>query len=589
MLDRRGKVLYVGKARSLNRRVSSYFRAPAQLDAKTRAMMSHVTCVEVTATHTETEALLLENSLIKEHRPRYNILWRDDKSFPYIYVSTGQAFPRLAFHRGARKRPGRYFGPFASAGATRETLNLLQKLFQVRQCEDTFYRNRSRPCLQYQMQRCTAPCVSLVGQERYREDVRHAIMFLEGKSEEMIAELVTRMGSASKRLEFELASRYRDQIASLRRIQERQYVIGGKGDVDVVAARVGSGVAVVQVTMIRNGQSLGSRTLVPRQAGGAAESDVLDAFLSQYYLSRSGHHGIPAEILVSAPIETLPLLSTALSEQAGRRVVIRQQVRGVRARWVEMTRHNAELALDQRLAGESSLRTRFEALQEVLGFDEIPGRIECFDVSHSAGEAAVASCVVFEPSGPIKADYRRFNIRDTGSGDDYAAMRQAIRRRYMRIQREEGKLPELLMVDGGKGQLGVAQALLAELQLQDVPILAVAKGSSRKPGLESILLATRPHALTLPDTSPALHLIQQIRDEAHRFAITGHRTRRSRTRRTSVLEQVPGVGARRRQRLLSAFGGLQALSRAGVEDLSRVSGISRTLAQAIYDTFREGR
>lgn len=589
MLDRRGRVLYVGKARSLNRRVSSYFRAPARLDAKTRAMMSHVASVEVTATHTETEALLLENSLIKEHRPRYNILWRDDKSFPCIHVSTGQAFPRLAFHRGARKRSGRYFGPFASAGATRETLNLLQKLFQVRQCEDTFYRNRSRPCLQYQMQRCTAPCVGLVGKERYQEDVRHAIMFLEGKSEEMIAELVTRMESASKRLEFELASRYRDQIASLRRIQERQYVIGGKGDVDVVAARVRSGVAVVQLMMIRNGQSLGSRTLVPRQAGGAAESDVLEAFLSQYYLSQSGHHGIPAEILVSAPLETLPLLSTALGEQAGRRVVVRQQVRGARARWVEMTRHNAELALGQRLAGESSLRARFEALQEVLGFDEVPGRIECFDVSHSAGEAAVASCVVFEPSGPIKADYRRFNIRDAGSGDDYAAMRQAIRRRYLRIQREEGKLPELLMVDGGKGQLRAAQALLVELQLQDVPILAVAKGSSRKPGLESILLATRSHALTLPDTSPALHLIQQIRDEAHRFAITGHRSRRNRTRRTSVLEQVPGVGARRRQRLLSEFGGLQALSRAGVEDLSRVSGISRTLAQAIYDTFREGR
>ena len=589
MLDRRGRVLYVGKARSLNRRVSSYFRTPARLDAKTRAMMSHVASVEVTATHTETEALLLENSLIKEHRPRYNILWRDDKSFPYIHVSTGQAFPRLAFHRGARKRSGRYFGPFASAGATRETLNLLQKLFQVRQCEDTFYRNRSRPCLQYQMQRCTAPCVGLVGKERYREDVRHAIMFLEGKSEEMIAELVTRMESASKRLEFELASRYRDQIASLRRVQERQYVVGGKGDVDVVAARVRSGVAIVQLMMIRNGQSLGSRTLVPRQAGGAAEGDVLEAFLSQYYLSRSGHHGIPAEILVSAPIETLPLLSTALGEQAGRRVVIRQQVRGMRARWVEMTCHNAELALGQRLAGESSLRTRFEALQEVLGFDEVPGRIECFDVSHSAGEAAVASCVVFEASGPVKADYRRFNIRDTGSGDDYAAMRQAIRRRYLRIQREEGKLPDLLMVDGGKGQLGAAQAILVELQLQDVPILAVAKGSSRKPGLESILLATRSHALTLPDTSPALHLIQQIRDEAHRFAITGHRSRRNRTRRTSVLEQVPGVGARRRQRLLSEFGGLQALSRAGVEDLSRVSGISRTLAQAIYDTFREGR
>ena len=589
MLDRRGRVLYVGKARSLNRRVSSYFRAPAQLETKTRAMMSHVVSVEVTATHTETEALLLENSLIKEHRPRYNILWRDDKSYPYIYVSTEQAFPRLAFHRGARNRAGRHFGPFASAGATRETLNLLQKLFQVRLCEDTFYRNRSRPCLQYQMKRCTAPCVGLVEKERYQDDVRHAIMFLEGKSEEMIAELVARMESASKRLEFELASRYRDQIASLRRVQERQYVIGGNGDVDVVAARVRSGTAVVQLMVIRNGQSLGSRTHVPRQAGGAAETDVLEAFLSQYYLSHAGRHSIPAEILVSAPIEGSPLLSAALSEQAGRRVAVRQHFRGVRARWVEMTRQNAELALGQRLAGEASLRARFEALQEILGFDEAPGRIECFDVSHSAGEAAVASCVVFEPTGPIKADYRHFNIRDVEPGDDYAAMRQAMRRRYTRIQREEGKLPDLLMVDGGRGQLRTAQALLEELQLHDVPIMAVAKGSARKPGLESILLAPRSRTLTLPGTSPALHLIQQIRDEAHRFAITGHRSRRSRARNRSVLEQVPGVGAKRRQRLLSEFGGLRALSRAGVEDLARVNGISRTLAQAVYDAFREGR
>ena len=588
MLDAERQVLYVGKARSLNKRVATYFRAPAQLEPKTRVLMSHVASVEITATHTETEALLLENSLIKEHRPRYNILLRDDKSFPYIHLSTEQAFPRLAFHRGARSRPGRFFGPFASAGATRETLNLLQKLFQVRQCEESFFRNRSRPCLQHQIKRCTAPCVGLVEQERYRDDVRHVIMFLEGKSEEMIAELVTRMESASKRLEFELAGRYRDQIASLRRVQERQHVIGAKCDVDVVASRVRDGVAVVQLTIIRNGQSLGSRTLIPRQAGNAAEREVLDAFLSQYYLARTGRHSIPSEILVSEPTDSLAMLSRALCEQSGRRVTLRHRVRGERARWIEMTRQNAELAVAQRLADESSLRARFEALQDVLELDESPSRVECFDISHTAGEAPVASCVVFEASGPIKTEYRRFNIRDIEPGDDYAALKSAVRRRYTRVQREEAKVPELLMVDGGKGQLSQVKGILAELQLSEVLVVAVAKGSARKPGLERIFVGAGGREIVLPDASPALHLIQHIRDEAHRFAITGHRTRRRRVRNTSVLEQISGIGAKRRQRLLSEFGGLRALSRAGVEDLARVNGISRTLARAIYDAFREG-
>ena len=583
MLDAGARVLYVGKARSLKKRVASYFRAPGQLEPKTRVLMSHVASVEITATHTETEALLLENSLIKEHQPRYNILLRDDKSFPYIHVSTEQTFPRLAFHRGARNRPGRYFGPFASAGATRETLNLLQKLFQVRQCEDTFFRNRSRPCLQHQIQRCTAPCVGLVDGERYQEDVRHVIMFLEGKSEEMIEELVTRMGSASNRLEFELASRYRDQIASL-----RQHVIGARGDVDVVASRVRDGVAVVQLTVIRNGQSLGSRTLVPRQTANTTQRDVLDAFLSQYYLARAGRYSIPSEILVSEPADSLAMLSEALHEQTGRRVTLRHRVRGERARWIEMTRQNAELAVAQRLADESSLRARFEALQDALELDEVPGRVECFDISHTAGEAPVASCVVFEPSGPLKGEYRRFNIRDVEPGDDYAALESAVRRRYTRVQREEARLPDLLMVDGGRGQLSGVKDILAELHLGEMQIMAVAKGSSRKAGLERIFMGTRERELVLPGASPALHLIQQIRDEAHRFAITGHRTRRRRARNTSVLEQISGIGAKRRQRLLSEFGGLRALSRAGVEDLARVNGISRTLAKAIYDAFREG-
>ena len=588
MLDGERRVLYVGKARSLSKRVASYFRSAAQLEPKTRVLMSQVASVEITATHTEGEALLLENSLIKEHQPRYNILLRDDKSFPYIHISTEQSFPRLAFHRGARNRAGRFFGPFASAGATRDTLNLLQKLFQVRQCEDTFYRNRSRPCLQYQIKRCTAPCVGLVDAERYQEDVRHVIMFLEGKSEEMIEELVGRMEAASGRLEFELASRYRDQIASLRRVQARQHVIGARGDADVVASCVRDGVAVVQLTLIRNGQSLGSRTLLPRQAANASEREVLDAFLSQYYLSRAGRQGIPPQILVSEPVDSLDLLSGALSERAGRRVSLRRPLRGERARWIEMTRQNAELAVAQRLAEEASLRGRFEALQDFLEFDEVPGRIECFDISHTAGEAAVASCVVFAPTGALKAEYRRFNISDVEPGDDYAALKDAVRRRYTRVQREEGRVPDLIMIDGGRGQLAVAQEVLEELQLDEVPILAVAKGSARKAGLESIHLGGRGRPLALPDSSPELHLIQQIRDEAHRFAIAGHRARRGRKRSTSVLEQISGIGAKRRQRLLSEFGGLRALSRAGVEDLARVNGISRTLARAIYDAFRDG-
>ena len=586
--DAQGQVLYVGKARNLRKRVTSYFRSPDHLEPKTRVLMSHAASVDVTVTHTETEALLLENSLIKEHRPRYNILLRDDKSFPYIYLSTQQAFPRLAFHRGARNRPGRFFGPFASAGATRETLGLLQKLFQIRQCEDSFFKNRSRPCLQYQIKRCTAPCVGSVDEAAYAEDVRHAVMFLEGKSEEMIEELVQRMDSASGRLEFELAGRYRDQIASLRRVQERQYVIGARGDVDVVAASARDGLAVVQIMVIRSGQSLGSRSVVPRHAGGAGEAELLRAFLPQYYLSHRGQRSVPGEILINEPLDDLEVLCAALSEQAGRRVSIRHAVRGDRAHWIQMTRENAELALGQRIADRANLRARFEALQDLLQLDEPPMRIECFDISHTAGEAAVASCVVFDPEGPVKSQYRRFNIRDIEPGDDYAAMHQALRRRYTRLQREEGKLPDILMVDGGKGQLRQALDVLGELQLGEVFVLAVAKGASRRLGLETLLVPGRERPVTPAASSPALHLIRQVRDEAHRFAITGHRARRSRSRKTSVLEEIPGVGARRRQRLLSEFGGLQALSRAGVEDLARVSGISRTLAQAIYDAFREG-
>jgi len=588
MLDGAGQVLYVGKARNLKKRLSSYLRGHAQLPPKTRVLMSHTRSVEVTVTHTETEALLLENNLIKEHRPRYNIVLRDDKSYPYIFVSTEQRFPRLAFHRGPRREQGRYFGPYASAGATRETLSQLQKLFQLRQCDDHFFRNRSRPCLQYQIKRCTAPCVGYVDETRYQEDVRHALMFLEGKSEEVIGELVTRMEAASERLDYEMAARYRDQIASLRRVQERQYVSAARGDIDVVAALSREGLAVVQVFFIRGGQNLGQKTIVPQGAADADAAEVLSAFLPQYYLHAPSDRPIPGEILVSEePPDVQPLIRV-LSERAGRRVAITHQVRGERARWLEMARANAELALAQRLGDRSSLRERFDALQAALELDEPPARIECFDVSHTRGEAPVASCVVFGPQGPVKSHYRRFNIRDVEPGDDYGALRQAVLRRYDRVKKEEGTLPDVILIDGGKGQLAVALEALRELQVTGICVVGVAKGAGRRPGLETLLQPEREAPLALAPDSPALHLVQQIRDEAHRFAITGHRNRRGRARRSSPLEEIPGIGAKRRQRLLREFGGMQGVARAGVEDLARVGGISRTLARAIYDRLREG-
>ena len=588
MLDKDARVLYVGKARNLKKRVSSYFRESEQLEGKTRALMSHTCSVEVTVTHTEGEALLLENNLIKEFKPRYNVVLRDDKSFPYIYLATEKKFPRLAFHRGPRRGKGKYFGPYPSAGATRETLNLLQKLFRVRQCDESFFANRSRPCLQYQIKRCTAPCVGQVEEGVYAGDVRHATMFLEGKSEEMIAELVSRMEQASSTQDYEAAARYRDQIASLRRVQERQYVSGAQGDVDVIAVAIRDTIAAVQVFYIRDGQSLGNKSYFPSNTAGATAAEILEAFVSQYYLSGPADRTIPHHIIVSEPLTQVEILTEVLAGRAGRGVQISDRVRGERARWLQMALQNAEHVIAQQAADRSSLRQRYNLLQETFEFEECPERIECFDISHSQGEATVASCVVFDHEGPVKSDYRRFNISDVAPGDDYGAMRQALSRRYTRVQKEEGKLPDLLLIDGGKGQLSQARDVLEELQIGTVFIASVAKGSARKAGLESIFVLDRTTPIVLSPDSPALHLIQQIRDEAHRFAITGHRARRRRAR-GSTLEQIPGIGQRRRQRLLTEFGGLQGVSRAGVEDLIRVRGISRDLAQAIYDTFRDGR
>ena len=589
MVDRHQRVLYVGKARNLRRRLSSWLRGGSR-DEKGRALLSRTAAVEVTVTHTETEALLLENNLIKEHRPRYNIILRDDKSFPWIHLAEHASFPRFVFHRGARRAADRYFGPYSNAGAVRQTIALIHKLFRVRQCTDAFFRNRSRPCLQYQIDRCSGPCVGLIDRPDYAEDVRHATMFLEGRSEAMIDELVERMEAASRRLDFELAARYRDQISGLRRVQERQYIDGAKGDIDVVAVCRGEGIGVVQVLEIRNGHNLGSRTRIPRNVQGATEEDILEAFLAQHYLSDD--RVIPRRIVLDRPLEGLDPLVEAVSRRSGRKVSIGMGRRGHRARWVEMAQENAEVALRQRLADRSTLHDRFAALARALELPEPPERIECFDVSHTDGEATVGSCVVFGPEGPVKSDYRRFNIRGVTPGDDYAAMHQMLARRFASAGKGEKEavfahLPDLLLIDGGRGQLDRAVNVLEELALTGVETVAIAKGPGRKPGFDSVLRPGRAVPLGLREDSPALHLIQQIRDEAHRFAITGHRSQRNKRRRTSTLESLPGVGPVLRQRLLSEFGGLPGVKRAGVEDLARVRGISRRLARSVYERLRE--
>lgn len=579
MLDAAGKVLYVGKAKDLKRRVGSYFRR--DLNRRLQAMVAQIAAIEVTVTHTEAEALLLENNLIKELRPRYNVLLRDDKSYPYIHLTTQQTFPRLAFHRGARRREGRYFGPYPSAGAVRETLQLLQRLFPVRQCEDAFYRNRSRACLQYQIQRCGGPCVGLIEPAEYAREVESTVLFLEGRANQVVDTLVTRMEAAAERLEFEQAAHLRDQIATLRRIQERQYVSGESGDLDIVAVEVQGGAACVQVFFVRGGRSLGNKAFFPRLPEGEDATAVLSAFLAQYYLGRP----LPEAILVAQPPADAAVLEEVLSAQAGRRVAIHSRVRGERARWVRMALGNARLALAARLASQSGYLERLEALRDALALDETPRRMECFDVSHTGGERPVASCVVFDQEGPRPSDYRRFNITDITGGDDYAALGQALTRRYRRVHEGEVPPPDILFIDGGKGQLSRAEAVLEELGVSGFALVGVAKGPERTPGLEQLWLSGQGQPTILPSHSPALHLIQQIRDEAHRFAITGHRQRRAKARTTSVLETITGIGPKRRQRLLKQFGGLQGLARAGVEDIARVEGIGQDLAQHIYDAF----
>jgi excinuclease ABC subunit C len=579
MFDARDELLYVGKAANLKKRVGSYFLKP-KMDPRIASMIGQIARMETTVTRTEAEALLLEAQLIKTLKPRYNIVLRDDKSYPYIHLTSG-AFPRLAFHRGARSNAGRYFGPFPSAGAVRESLDLIQKLFRIRNCEDSYFKNRSRPCLQYQIHRCTAPCVGLIEGADYAENVRHAEMFLDGRGGVVMDELVATMERASASLAFERAAQIRDQIAAVKRVQARHYVQGASADMDVIACAIRGGIACVSVMFFRNGVSLGSRDFFPRLAGATDDATVMSSFIAQYYLERP----VPAELIVShAPTDAEPL-AEALAVHAGHAIEIKSSVRSDRARFLDLARRNAEAALASRLASRQTLLARFEALRDLLELDETPQRIECFDISHTMGEATVASCVVFGPEGPEKSQYRRFNITGVTPGDDYAAMRQALERRYKRIQGGEGRLPDLLLIDGGKGQLQQAVDVLNELGVEGVPIVGVAKGEARRAGDETLIVGRSGRTLFPGPESPASHLIQSVRDEAHRFAITGHRGRREKARETSTLEEIAGVGARRRSALLKHFGGLGGLSKAGIEELMQVSGISRQLAERIYATF----
>ena len=579
MFDSDARLLYVGKAKNLKNRLSSYFRKTG-LAPKTAALVGRIAQVETTITANETEALLLEQNLIKEWRPPYNILLRDDKSYPYVFLSDGD-FPRLGIHRGAKKAKGRYFGPYPSAGAIRESLSLLQKAFSVRQCEDSYYANRTRPCLQYQIKRCKGPCVGLVDKDEYADDIRHSVMFLEGRSQQLGNELNAEMEKAAMALNFEKAAELRDQIALLRRVQDQQYIEGGTGDVDVIAAFVNPGGACVHLISVRGGRVLGSKNFFPQVGIEEEVAEVMAAFLSQYYVGNAERE-LPGELIVNVVHEDFEAIREALQTLRGRELTITHRVRGTRARWQQLAVTNAEQALNARLANRQHMAARFEALAQVLGLDEVPQRLECYDISHSSGEATVASCVVFGPEGPIKSDYRRFNIEGVTAGDDYAAMHQALTRRYGRIKDGEGKLPDVLLVDGGKGQLNMARDVMQELAFTDLTLLGVAKGVTRKAGFETLYLNDVHHEFTLKGDSPALHLIQQIRDEAHRFAITGHRARRGKARRVSSLEDVAGVGPKRRRDLLKHFGGLQELNRASVDEIAKAPGISKKLAESIY-------
>ncbi|MFK7977973.1 MAG: excinuclease ABC subunit UvrC [Halioglobus sp.] len=580
MYDADGKLLYVGKARNLKNRVGSYFRARGLTD-KTMALVARIRDIQITVTSTEVDALLLEHNLIKTNHPPYNILLRDDKSYPYIFLSTEDEYPRIALHRGTKRKKGKYFGPYPSAGAVRDSLHFLQKVFKVRQCEDSYFKNRSRPCLQHQIERCTAPCVDVVSKEDYSEQVENTSLFLSGKSQELMVRLADDMEHAAAELAYEKAASYRDQLAQLQHVQASQGIEGVSGDLDILAAATSHGRACVQVLFVRGARVLGSKTYYPPLKLQESPAEVLEAFIPQYYLGAV--RAVPGEIIVNELPEQAETLAEALTVQAERKVQIRSRVREARARWLTLAHQTAQTNLESHLAGRQTVLGRLQALQDLLKLPELPERMECFDISHSSGEATVASCVVFDQNGPRKSDYRKFNIEDITGGDDYAAMQQALERRYRRLKTGEGRMPDVLFIDGGKGQVTQALSVMEDLQISGVEVVGVAKGSTRKAGFETLIHGDSGRETQLPGDSGALHLIQQIRDEAHRFAITGHRGRRDKARQRSVLEDIPGVGAKRRRDLLRHFGSAQGVENANVSELQKISGISATMAQQIYD------
>ncbi|MBY5920108.1 excinuclease ABC subunit UvrC [Ferrimonas balearica] len=582
-----GTVLYVGKAKDLKKRLSSYFRSNLP-STKTRALVAQIGHIEVTVTHTETEALILEHDYIKQYMPRYNVLLRDDKSYPYIFLSDHQ-HPRLAFHRGAKRAKGHYFGPYPNGGAVRESLHLMQKLFPIRQCEDGFYRNRSRPCLQYQLKRCSGPCTGMISDEEYSQQVKLARLFLQGQSQTVIGQLAEKMEQASMALAFEKAAQYRDQIQALRTVQEQQGVQGHQAELDVIGVHLEGGMACCHLLFIRQGKILGSRSYFPKVPRDTDIDELVSSFLLQFYLGGGEERHIPREIVLNVPCEDLPALEAMLNERGQGRVAIKTRVRGERAQFQRLAETNARSALSSRIAHKSTVAERFRQLTEALELEAPIRRMECFDISHTMGEKTVASCVVFNAEGPAKQEYRRYNINGITPGDDYAAMAQALKRRYEKVT-EADNLPDILFIDGGKGQLtqaeGVMEAALADTGLPQPLMVGVAKGESRKPGLETLILGFTREVIHLPADAPALHLIQHIRDEAHRFAISGHRAARGKARGQSVLESIPGVGAKRRQQLLKFLGGMQELKKASVAELAKVPGISPQLAQKIYDALR---
>ena len=588
MYNTEAEVIYVGKAKDLKKRLSSYFRKNVDSE-KTRALVSHIAKIDVTVTHTETEALILEHNYIKQYLPKYNVLLRDDKSYPYIFVS-GHKHPRLSMHRGAKKRKGEYFGPYPDSGAVRETLHLIQKIFPVRQCEDTVYSNRTRPCLMYQIGRCAAPCVSdVISDAEYQELVDLVRLFLQGKDSQVLSTLVEKMEQASQSLRFEDAAKFRDQIQAIRRVQEQQFVSeDSMDDMDVLGFAQEKGIACIHILMIRQGKVLGSRSHFPKIPAETDEQEVFHSFLTQYYLAHNEARTVPTRIILNAGLsDETKALQTALSEQLGRKVHFHTNPTGTRSRYLKLANTNALTAITTKINHKMTISQRFKALREVLGMETI-ARMECFDISHTMGESTIASCVVFNHEGPLKQEYRRYNITGITGGDDYAAMGQALERRYAK-QLDVEKIPDIVFIDGGKGQLNRAHDIISQYW-GDWPkrpkLIGIAKGVTRKPGLET-LITTDGEEFNLPSDAPALHLMQHIRDESHNHAIAGHRAKRGKTRRTSALEGIEGIGPKRRQALLKYMGGLQELKRATVEEIAKVPGISHSLAENIYQALKQ--